>query len=106
PLWTLQSARWRCPHGSRSTLRHSLICVNSLLRPAAGDRRLLMRRKDGRRPGCEAVTTFHRRRTAVFNRSRIAVVVALAALSATAQAHRAGDVIVRAGAALVDPKEE
>lgn len=40
------------------------------------------------------------------NRSRIAVVVALAVMSATAQAHRAGDVILRAGAAMIDPRED
>jgi outer membrane protein len=41
----------------------------------------------------------------VANRNRIALAVALAAISATAQAHRAGDVIVRAGAAMIDPRE-
>ncbi len=38
-------------------------------------------------------------------RSRITVVVALALMSAAAQAHREGEFIVRAGLAQVDPKE-
>lgn len=38
-------------------------------------------------------------------RSGIAAIAALALMSASAQAHRAGDVIVRAGAAVIDPRE-
>jgi outer membrane protein len=41
----------------------------------------------------------------VVTRSRITVVVALALMSAAAQAHREGEFIVRAGLAQVDPKE-